>query len=267
LDYSRKELPALQEGALNEPAGIQASGFWLYTVWNNSRQVYKRGTTFGALDWDGDGNLSYLVQANINDFPGWNYSSAPMELLEGYDDWPNLKFSFRDSLNYADGVHLQIADPEITWETVEAMREAVLTMHDVAVFNLTSSSAIWSQGNALSVNLTLGNLGGSDENVDVIVYANTTMVASYSLVVKAGNLTKITLPYTGQALNPGTYVLKATVSQVAGETYTGDNTVTGESITVTDVIPEFPPLTLLAALIVLTLTISLAFKRKANNKR
>lgn len=108
----------------------------------------------------------------------------------------------------------------------------------------------------------LGNLGGSDENVNVTVYANTTIVASSSLVVKAGNLTKATLPYTGQALNPGTYTLKATVSQVAGETYTADNTATGSAITVTETIPEFPPATMLAALITLTLAVSLASKRK-----
>ena len=119
------------------------------------------------------------------------------------------------------------------------------------------------QGNTLSVNVTLGSLGGSDENVNVTVYANNTAIASSSIVAKASNLTYAMLPYTGQALTPGTYMLKATVSQVAGETYTADNAVTGGIITVTEVVPEFPAAVMLAALITITLAVSLAFRRKA----
>jgi hypothetical protein len=96
------------------------------------------------------------------------------------------------------------------------------------------------------------NFGGHDENANITVYANSSVVASSSMVLKSGNLTNLILPYTGQALTPGTYTLKTTVSQVAGETYTADNTVTGGTITVTDVIPEFSPIMILITALLLT---------------
>lgn len=132
-------------------------------------------------------------------------------------------------------------------------RESFSLLHEVAVGKVEPSQAVWQQGAALAVNVTLANHGGFDENVTVTVYANGTVVASYSLVSMVGNLTSVMLPYTGQALNPGTYTLKATVSQVSGKTYTADNTVAGGTITVTEVVPEFPPALLLAALMIATL--------------
>ena len=123
------------------------------------------------------------------------------------------------------------------------------------------------QGNTLSVNVTLGSLGGSDENVNVTVYANNTEIASSSIVAKASNLTCATLPYTGQALTPGTYALMATVSQVAGETYTADNTATGGTITVTDVIPEFSPILVLTTALLLTGIVAALSTRKNPQKK
>ena len=274
LDYSRGRLPTLYEGSLDEPLGIQAgpeeSMLWKYTVWNDSKQEYAIGFVDEPLDWNGDGDeKDYLVRANINNFtgPGWGYNSSADEVLVGYDDWANIKLDFRDSVGFADGVHSQVVDHEMTWEAVEAMRESVLHMHEVAVFNITSPSTVWSQGSALTVKLTLGNLGGSDESVSITVYANSTIIATSTLTVKAGNLTTATLPYTGQALAPGTYTLKAAVSQVAGETYTADNTVTGGTITVTDVIPEFSPILILTTALLLTGIVAALSTRKNPQKK
>jgi hypothetical protein len=233
LDYSRKELPTLYEGSLDEPYGIQSSGFWQYTVWNDSKKEIARGFADGPLDWNGNGNTTeWLVRANINNFPKWGCSSAPDEVLKGYNDWPNVKLAFGNTSQFAHGVHIQMSGDEITSDIVEAMRQSVLATHEVAVLKLTSSSAVWNQGSMLSINLTMGNLGGSDENVDVIVYANSTVIASSSLIVKASNLTNVTLSSNGQVLTAGTYTLTAHVSPVAGENYMVDNTVTGGVVTV-----------------------------------
>ena len=267
LDYSRKALPTLREGALNEPLGIQYLGFWLYTVWNNSKEA-KYGLTSEPKDWNGNGNWSdVLVRANINNFPGWGYSSAEDEFLDGYDDWANVRLDFKDTQGFADGVHSETSGEEITSDILEAMLQWRLAQHGVAVFNLTSPIAVWGQGNALSVSLALGNLGGFDENANLTVYANTTVIASGSFTVKADNLTQLALPYNGQALTPGNYTLKAVVSPVAQETYTADNTALGGIITVTEVIPEFPAAMMLTVLLTLTLAVTLAFRRKAERNK
>ncbi len=113
----------------------------------------------------------------------------------------------------------------------------------------------------------MGNLGGSDETANVTVYANTTVVASSLLSVKAGNLTAFTLPYSGQALTQGNYTLKAVVSPVANETYTADNTATGSIITVTGAIPEFDSTALLAVFFVAASALILVFRRKKPSPR
>ncbi len=263
LDYSREKLPTLNEGSLDETVGIQHYGIWLYTMWNDSKQVYKKGIATGPLDWDGNGSISASpIQANINNFPSWGCASPPMEPLTGHDDWSNLKYNFRETPGYADGAHPQVQDQELTWDMVTAIRESALAIHDLAVFNVTSPSLVWTQGNTLSVNVTLVNFGGSDETANVTVYANTTLIASANLIIQAGNLSSFNLPYNGGALTPGNYTLKAIVSQVANETYTADNTITGSVITVTGTIPELNPTTFLATLFIASSVLTLAFRKK-----
>ena len=72
-------------------------------------------------------------------------------------------------------------------------------MHDVAVLNATLSSVTGGEGGEPSVNVTLGNYGGSYENLTVSVYANNTLVASSNLTLKAQNLSTATLPLNSQA--------------------------------------------------------------------
>jgi hypothetical protein len=275
LDYSRATQPTLDEKDLDEPDGIGAVAYWPTTVfsapiWNTTGEYWRYiplpVSTLGAIDWNNNGDdTETSVRANLNYFPqeGWEYFSPLDEPLKGYDDWSNLHFRFQDTRDFADGVHSsEFGVNELTWDTIEAMRESFGQLHEVAVINVAPSQAVWQQGVALWVNVTLANYGGFDENVTVTVYANSTIVAFYSLVSKVGNLTSVVLPYSGQALTPGTYTLKAVVSPVAQEIYTADNIAIGTVITVTDVIPEFPHVLMLTALITVTLAVSLGFRRK-----
>jgi hypothetical protein len=269
LDYSRSELPTLYEASLDEPYGVQGYGFWQYTIWNDSKSVRAFGLVTGPLDWNGNKNdTEWFVRANINNFPapGWNYPSDPDEVLEGHDDWSHLKYYFMDTQGFVDGVYLTVSQDEITSDTVEAMRASRLAMHEVGVYNVTANVPVWTEGTTLSVTLTMGNLGGSNESVNASVYANSTLVASSTLTLVAGNLTTATLPYSGQILSPGNYTLKAVVSPVTGETYTADNTVVGSVIRVTGVIPEFPPAVMLSTLVILTLALTLLSSRKQRRR-
>ncbi len=110
--------------------------------------------------------------------------------------------------------------------------------------------------------LILTNFGGYDENINVTVYANSTLIASSTLLLGSGNSTSATLPYNGQTLTAGNYRLKAVVSPVANETYTADNTIAGTVITVTGTIPEFDATAFLAVFIIASSVLILAFRRK-----
>lgn len=146
LDYSRSKLPTLFEASLDEPYGVQGSGFWQYTIWNDSKSVRAFGLVSAPLDWNGNGNnTEWFVHANINNFPapGWNYPSAPDEALEGYDDWDNVKLPFGTTENFLDGVHISMSGDEIASDMVEAMRASRSAMHEVGVYNVSSPSPVW----------------------------------------------------------------------------------------------------------------------------
>jgi len=129
LDYSRACLPTLVENDLDEWLGVQGDSSVL-TVYADGYGGFRIAQTSGAIDWDGDGFMEGEsvagdnVHVNINNlgFAGCE-DAADTQALTGYDDWGNLLYSFKGSPNYPEGVHILVADPEITTEVVEAMRQ------------------------------------------------------------------------------------------------------------------------------------------------
>ena len=106
IEYSREQLPTLDESALNEASGLggtisrkvrfnQADGPGLGTeafAW----------TSATAVDWNGvdspeDGNpLNDITEVDITLHNGIDDCSTPgIESLAGYNDWNNLVFNFR----------------------------------------------------------------------------------------------------------------------------------------------------------------------------
>jgi hypothetical protein len=132
LDYSDTPLPLLSEGILSEPAGI--GGPSLLTVYGPPAatrpavtapaQAVQLGSQWVVLtpanqpvDWNKDGDFADMsVSADINLMPAAGCSGSGVDLA-GYDDWANLKYNFRASTDFADGVHLStLAAPELTLE-------------------------------------------------------------------------------------------------------------------------------------------------------
>jgi hypothetical protein len=138
LDYSRSELPTIKEDDLDESLGIQGPANWS-TAYGPCRDIdgdgdldYPTAAADGAIDWDGDGTLESSVQRNLNNLGFTDCDKADdTETLTGYDDWANLMYDFRGTANYADGVHAEVADPEMTWETVQEIREIAERAFDV----------------------------------------------------------------------------------------------------------------------------------------
>jgi hypothetical protein len=119
LDYSRTKLPALNKSILIETAGINppsgVSGNITVFGPTTSAGVYKDTTP--AIDW----NRNTLTSASAISILGLNQvgSGCPSEgtgpggvILEGYEDWNNLRLDVRSSLDIADGDRLSLDDKE-----------------------------------------------------------------------------------------------------------------------------------------------------------
>ncbi len=115
LDYSQKELDPLDESDLSEPDGI--GGHSGYHVPVGPPGPLLLADEKGPVDWnrDGDENDRH-VQADINWIDPCDPPS-PDQLLRGYNDWSNLRYSLSGHPNFEDGVHLPDTVPdEMTYE-------------------------------------------------------------------------------------------------------------------------------------------------------
>ena len=139
LDYSREELPTLDENSLNESLGIsgpagETTVFGIIDPLTGNCRI-RRVAANGPIDWNMDGDtsdsnltLSVNYYWELHPTLGWiGFGDREQTLLQGYNDWANLQYCFRHTAEFADGVHLNVADNEITWETVELMRDLAAT--------------------------------------------------------------------------------------------------------------------------------------------
>ncbi len=120
LDYSREELPPLNESDLDEGFGVgEASG---NVVFGGSEHSAVIAPATGEIDWNDDGSIDVGVEADVNwietrpdgaPLPGCGES--PFDFLAGHDDWSNLAYDFQSSADFADGAH-ETARPLVAQE-------------------------------------------------------------------------------------------------------------------------------------------------------
>lgn len=133
LDYSNSVLLALNEANLDDATGM--GGPALTTVYGPpggaappvvapAQAVFAGGQWLvltpanQAVDWNKNGDFTSTgVNADINSIPSSGCGASPGQVLTGFNDWANLKYNFRASTDFADGVHLTVVSaPEITLE-------------------------------------------------------------------------------------------------------------------------------------------------------
>jgi hypothetical protein len=152
LDYSRRALPPipptsgyLDEANLNENTGLSGgpSGWWVFfrvpdpgdpigdadgdLNWDDDGDG-NPGVAFapadGSIDWNHNNLLEPSVVAELNDIPpGHCYEGGPPQRLDGSEDWHAIRYNFRDSGDFEEGVHTVPA--ELTSEEVLDMAIAV----------------------------------------------------------------------------------------------------------------------------------------------
>jgi len=135
LDYSRHELPTLDESALDEAIGIQAPldcfECFAAQVPYDAAPLGEERVLLGSLapgdgiDWDGDGVIAGVVRRDPNSIGGNRHS--PDQILPGHDDWSNLRLAITGPENFAEGVHVtDTADDEYDQE----MADLLLSLED-----------------------------------------------------------------------------------------------------------------------------------------
>jgi hypothetical protein len=106
LDYSGEALLTLNEAALNESLGV--GGFDGKVAFGPVPPLGKPTVVDAAtvINWDKDGSSgeqSVSLDINQTTNASGGCPAAPGEILEGFNDWENLRFNFRASVDFADG--------------------------------------------------------------------------------------------------------------------------------------------------------------------
>ncbi|MGH1491604.1 MAG: Ig-like domain-containing protein [Acidimicrobiales bacterium] len=95
VDYSRNELVSLDEGALDEPDGLNIIGGGkpsnIQTRYSCPDGTVSTVPADQAIDWDCSGDAGGIdVTADINSQRG---NASPGQTLDGYNDWENVRFN------------------------------------------------------------------------------------------------------------------------------------------------------------------------------
>ncbi|GEM_PF-2008450 len=135
LDYSPAALPTLLENSLNEAAGLgpQLVDYPdpIFVPFSGPGGVVRIGILYptAAIDWDGNGDSSGLatMPVDINNL-GSPPSPSPGDTLEGFADWKNLKYNFRNSLDFRDPSMAELRSR--TTATIDNPKEMTPAMDD-----------------------------------------------------------------------------------------------------------------------------------------
>ena len=136
VDYSRAELPALDENALSEPLGIQDGGdktfYFTAGCTDNVSGVFgracipcssgpactcglveKRAAGTGPINWNNNCTSSETgIARDVN-------RDGSLERLAGFNDWASLLYDFRGTPSFADGVHQAVRELELDRTTAK----------------------------------------------------------------------------------------------------------------------------------------------------
>ena len=136
LDYSRIELPPIDETNINEAVGI---GIAKKTVWYELSSVFPGGKWLYSdgdipIDWNYDNNITSGIWFDVNNYPyPHDQGNWPDGLLTGYDDWANLVYRFRGTPLFLRAATLSDFHTELSNEKIEEMFEQAKNMTEISV--------------------------------------------------------------------------------------------------------------------------------------
>jgi hypothetical protein len=102
--------------------------------------------------------------------------------------------------------------------------------HDVAVTDVEISPITGLIGEMVEINITIQNLGGSDENFNVTVHANSQVIGMQSVSLTSGSSANLAFNWDTASFGKGEYTIAASASVVQGEVDIGNNTRTADVV-------------------------------------
>ena len=106
-------------------------------------------------------------------------------------------------------------------------------IHDVAVTCVVSSKTVVGQGFTVQIDVTITNQGDYPELLNMTLYANTTAITTFTRKTLLNGISiTINLTWNTTGFAYGNYTVSAYAWPVQGETDTGDNTFTDDTITI-----------------------------------
>jgi len=130
-----------------------------------------------------------------------------------------------------------------TWKT-----NAPADVHDVAITSVSASPLTVTVGQAVTVTAVVANQGTVSDTTTVTAYAGAITIGSQTVTLAAGGSQTLTFSWDTTGVSVGSYLVKATASQVTGETDLSDNEMTDGTVTVQSPPPP-PPGNLAAELV------------------
>ncbi|MFQ5439870.1 MAG: hypothetical protein ACE5DL_00245 [Nitrosopumilaceae archaeon] len=186
LDYSRNILAPIDENNLNEITGTGANtppgakAFWDAPInQTHNRAVVAPAGTSMDFNIDGDATDTGFSQ-NLNKI-GW-ISKHPcnnnnLKVLNGFDDWANIKINFRNDGQSADGVHFPVPWTDLTDEQISVMLD-----------DFTSSCGVPDSGDWI-INQTCSLTSNVTAPANVVIQNNSllTIPNGITLTINSGN--------------------------------------------------------------------------------
>jgi hypothetical protein len=105
--------------------------------------------------------------------------------------------------------------------------------HDVAVTNVKPLKTVIGQGCCMNISVTIANYGTFDEEFNLSVFANSTLINQTAIALTASNITVVVFPCNTSGFFHGNYALWAYAEPIPSETNTANNNCTGDKAIVT----------------------------------
>jgi len=185
-------------------------------------QLVVNGTT---VTFDGSGSTDNLGIANHT----WTFTDNNTQVLTGV----NANYTFYNVGNFS--VTLNVSDYSGNWDTDKMWVNVTETklIRDVAVTSVKPSPTTVTTGDFLLINVTVANKGNMSESFDLTVYYDSSVVGIENVTSLASEANRtLSFNWNTVGVPGGNYTIKAMASIVPGETYTEDNQLTSDKVTI-----------------------------------
>lgn len=116
-------------------------------------------------------------------------------------------------------------EPSIAFTTLDGQYDYTdLGIHDVAITGITLSETLVPQGYGVGINITAENKGNFTEQINLTLYANTTIINTQNVTLVSGSSIIIPAHWNTSGFDLGNYSITAVAAPVVDEMNTTDNT-------------------------------------------